>query len=372
MDAGGFTVQEQVPLAPLTTLQVGGRAQFFTVARQVDAVESAVAWARERAVPLLVMGGGSNLLIADEGFPGLVLRVAVNGVRSHYTDGIVEVTAGAGENWHGLVTRAVANGWSGVECLAGIPGTVGATPIQNVGAYGQEVGDTITHVEAFDLATQRIVRLNNAECNFSYRDSRFKRADRQRFIILTVTLRLRQNAQPDLRYDELRRFLHEQGLHQPQIADIRRAVLAIRKRKSMLLDGRDPNARSAGSFFVNPILTLDEFARLEQAMPAVLRADEQIPAYLTHDGRVKVSAAWLIEHVGFTKGYAEGCVGLSSNHTLALINRGQATAREIIAFAQRIRQRVYDAFGILLVPEPSLVGVSLDGDTHHEEYGRVA
>lgn len=353
-------IEEYVPLAPLTTLEVGGPARYLLRARSRQAVQAALAFAREQALPLLVLGHGSNLLVADEGFPGLVLRIDLRGLRVQVADGVVEVAAGAGENWHALVNHTVVQGWAGLECLAGIPGTVGATPIQNVGAYGQEVADTISAVEALDTTTGDTVRFSNAECGFGYRNSRFKRLDRGRYIVLVVHFRLQQGGRPDLRYVELERFLHAQGITRPSLAQVRQAVMDIRRGKSMVRDGQDPNRRSAGSFFVNPVVTEAELAMIEARKTQYAAYALRLPRFPQADGRYKVPAAWLIERAGFTRGYTRGHVGISTNHTLSLVNRGDATAREIIALAREIRNRVEDIFAIRLEPEPTFIGITMD------------
>ncbi len=353
-------VTQDAPLAPMTTLRVGGTARFFVSAASREGVASAVGWARERELPLLIIGRGSNLLIADAGFPGLVVRMAVRGIVHQRDDDAEEITAGAGEEWNTLVTHAVAHNLAGIECLAGIPGQVGATPIQNVGAYGQEVRDVIARVEALSLVSGEIVTFSNAECAFGYRESRFKYLDRGRYIILAVTFRLPRGNAPIIRYGEVDRQLAAAGIVRPTLADVRKAVLHIRRRKSMLLDGRDPNARSAGSFFLNPVVTLAEFAALAEMATPDLSGGEHLPGFAMSENAVKIPAAWLIEHAGFSRGYARGAVGLSANHTLALINRGGATAQEIVALAREIRARVHDRFGLRLQPEPALVGISLD------------
>jgi len=360
MFAHDFLLQEYVPLGPYTTLGIGGPARYFLRAGSREAVESGVSWAAERGLPLLVLGGGSNMLVADEGFPGVVLRAVVRGVRIHATKHAVDIVAGAGVTWNALVSHTVAMNWAGLECLSGIPGLVGATPIQNVGAYGQEVRDTITHVEALEMATGHTLVIPNAECGFDYRVSRFKLEDRGRYIILAVGFRLMPGGAPAVRNIELERLLGERRLARPSIAEVRDLVLEIRRRKSMLLDAGDPNARSAGSFFTNPVLTTEEFARLETIIADTCGDEARIPRFPAPDGRVKIPAAWLIEHSGFGRGHVHGNVGISEKHTLALINRGQATARELLKLACEIRDRVRDRFGVTLVPEPSFVGLSMD------------
>ena len=355
-------IRENVPLAPMTTLGVGGPARFYLRAEDTESVAWGVAWARERQLPLFVLGGGSNLVIADEGFPGLALQVAVHGIRQRIDDNGVELAVGAGENWHALVARAARQQWAGIECLAGIPGYVGATPVQNVGAYGQEVRESITRVEAFDLQAGEIVTLANADCAFGYRESRFKLADRGRFIILKVHFRLEVHGAPAVRYLEVSRQLARWDCTRPTLMDVRAAVLAIRRRKSMVLAAGDPNTRSAGSFFINPILSPSELSLLDPAANRGETAGERLLCYPTPDGRCKIPAAWLIEHAGYARGESRGPVGISAHHALALVNYGGATARDIITFAREIRHRVHARFGILLMPEPTFVGLSMDED----------
>ncbi|PYQ39997.1 MAG: UDP-N-acetylenolpyruvoylglucosamine reductase, partial [Acidobacteria bacterium] len=345
-------IRERFPLAPLSTLGVGGPARYYARVTSEDSVREAVEWARARSLPLLVLGGGSNVVLADEGHPGLVLHLVTRGIETRPVGETVEVTAEAGEPWDSLVAAAVEQGWAGVECLSGIPGLVGATPIQNVGAYGQEVGETVSAVEAFDLQTGRACRLTNAQCRFAYRDSRFKSADRGRFIVLRVTYALRPGGPPAVRYAELARNLEERGLGVPSLAEVREAVIGLRRRKSMVLDPGDPNARSVGSFFTNPIVPAAVADELETVLrrDGILREGEHPPRFPAGDGRVKLSAAWLIERAGLAKGYQRGNVGLSSRHTLAIVNRGGAAASEVVALAREVRERVHDRFGVTLVP----------------------
>jgi len=355
-------IREQVPLAPLSTLGVGGPARYYARITSEDGVREAVEWARARDLPLLVLGGGSNVVLADEGHPGLVLHLATRGIETRPAADTAFVTAEAGEPWDELVAAAVEHGWAGVECLSGIPGLVGATPIQNVGAYGQEVGETVSAVEALDLRTGRVERLTSAQCGFAYRDSRFKSAERGRFIVLRVTYALRPGGPPAVRYAELARTLEERGLGAPSLAEVRETVIGLRRRKSMVLDPEDPNARSVGSFFTNPIVPVAVADELETVLrrDGVLREGEHPPRFPAGDGRVKLSAAWLIERAGLAKGYQRGNVGLSSRHTLAIVNRGGAAASEVVALAREVRERVHDRFGVTLVPEPVFVNVSLD------------
>jgi len=355
-------IREQFPLAPLSTLGVGGPARYYARVTSEDGVREAVEWARTRDLPLFVLGGGSNIVLSDQGHPGLVLHLATRGIATRPTADAVEVTAEAGEPWDALVASAVAQGWAGVECLSGIPGLVGATPIQNVGAYGQEVAETVLSLEALDLRTGRVERLTSAQCGFAYRDSRFKSADKGRFIVLRVTYALRPGGAPAVRYAELGRSLEESGLRAPSLADVRETVIGLRRRKSMVLDPEDPNTHSVGSFFTNPIVPEATADELEAALrrDGVLGDGEHPPRFPAGEGRVKLSAAWLIERSGLTKGYQRGKVGLSSRHTLAIVNRGGATASDVVALAREVRARVHERFGVTLVPEPVFVGVALD------------
>ncbi|HET9317712.1 MAG TPA: UDP-N-acetylmuramate dehydrogenase [Vicinamibacteria bacterium] len=352
-------ILEGVPLAPLCTLGVGGAARHYVVAHDDAHAAAAVAWARERALPLLLLGGGSNVVVADEGHPGLVLHLDLRGVSGVEDGGTVLVTAAAGEEWDPLVARCVAQGWAGLECLSGIPGRVGATPIQNVGAYGQDVSETVERVDGLELATGASVSLPGAECGFAYRDSRFKRADAGRFLVTSVSFRLRPGGAPAVRYAELERALRESGTSAPALAEVRDTVIALRRRKSMVLEPGDENRHSVGSFFMNPTVSPDDAERIR----ARVRAGDVdgMPAFPAGDGRVKLSAAWLIERAGLTRGYGKGAVGLSTRHTLAIVNRGGATARQVVEFARMVRDRVRDRFHVALRPEPVFVNLDFDG-----------
>ena len=349
-------IRERVPLAPYTTLGIGGPARWFLEAGDDATLRQGLEWAAEGALPLFVLGGGSNLLVADEGFPGLVLRVALRGVEEEPAGSAVLVRAAAGEDWDPLVARTVGGGLAGLECLSGIPGSAGATPIQNVGAYGQEVSETLAEVEAMSRADGTLRRFAPAECGFGYRQSVFKAAERDRWVVLRVLYRLRPGGEPAIRYPELERFLGGAGAAAPpSLAAVREAVLALRRRKGMVLDPADPDTRSDGSFFVNPIVS-------EEELEAVLRRAREggieeggVPRFPAAGG-VKLSAAWLIEHAGFAKGHRQGNVGLSSKHALALVNRGGGTAREVRALVAAIRGAVGARFGVRLEPEPNLVG----------------
>ena len=335
---------ERVALAPLTTLRLGGPAGRLVEARTEGELAEAVRSAYE---PLLVLAGGSNVVIADEGFPGTVVRILTRGVRR---DG-ARLEVQAGENWDALVAYCVEEGLQGFECLAGIPGSVGATPIQNVGAYGQEVAETVKSVRVLDRASGRIEEMPAADCDFAYRSSVFKYRDRR--VVLAVTFRLRESeVSGPLRYAELARRLGVPVGGTAPLADVRAAVLELRRAKGMVIDPADPDSVSAGSFFTNPILDADAFERLQERTGPDLRP----PAFPEPDGRIKTSAAWLIQHAGFPRGYGDGSVGISSKHTLALVNRGGATTAELMALAREIAAAVQERFGVAIAPEPVLVG----------------
>lgn len=344
-----------VALAPLTTLGVGGPARWLMRATTVEQVASAHAWADERGLPLFVLGGGSNVVVADCGFDGLVLQVAITGIEVRDDGGDTLVTAGAGEPWDRVVALSVTRGLAGLECLSGIPGSVGGTPVQNVGAYGQEVAGAIEAVTAYDRTTRQLLRLGPQECAFAYRMSRFKGDDADRFVIASVTFRLRPG-KPTVTYPDVVSYVRQWRLASPDVADVRAAVLAIRRRKGMVLDPADSDTRSVGSFFMNPIVSADTYERVSSltGVPA--------PRIALPDGRVKIPAAWLIERAGFRKGQSTGPVGISSKHPLALVNRGGATARDVLRLAAAIKSRVVDRFGIWLRPEPVFVGFGEDAD----------
>ena len=346
---------EQVPLAPFSTLGVGGPARWFVRATTSAEVAAAHQWGLDRGVPLFVLGGGSNVVIADEGFDGLVLQIALTGVVIAGSDGESSVTAGAGEPWDPLVQSAVDRHLAGLECLSGIPGTVGGTPIQNVGAYGQEVSETIEQVGVYDRDRREMATLTAAECGFSYRGSRFRGPDAGRFIVCEVTYRLRRDP-PQPSYPDLLGEMERAGLRDPSVGDVRRAVLTVRRRKGMLIDDADPDTRSAGSFFMNPVVTAAERERVAAA------AGSEPPAFAMPDGRLKLPAAWLIERAGFRRGESDGAAGISGKHTLALVNRGGATARDVLRLAARIKRQVTERFGVSLQTEPVFVGLDDDPD----------
>ncbi|GII80144.1 UDP-N-acetylenolpyruvoylglucosamine reductase [Sphaerisporangium rufum] len=377
-----------VRIAPYTTLRLGGPARAFAAADSAAELVELVAAADRAGEPVLLLGGGSNLVVADAGFDGLVVRVASRGVEVRQDGDRVTVTAQAGEDWDALVARTVAEGWSGVECLSGIPGSVGSTPIQNVGAYGQEVAQTVAAVRVYDRATGELLDLPAERCGFAYRHSAFK-ADPGRHVVLSVTYRLARSAESGpIAYQELATRLGVRAGERVPLRDARAAVLRLRRGKGMVLDAADPDTCSAGSFFTNPILTAAEAAELELRAPG-------FPRWPMPDGAVKVPAAWLIEHAGFAKGYRRGPARISTKHTLALTNPGglgvtgpatdpealagagpqsdglpgdglpgpageaPATTADLLALAREVRDGVRAKFGVTLVNEPVLVGAGL-------------
>ena len=344
-------IEQNKPLAPLTTLGVGGPAHYFCEVRSEEDLVEAINWAQERNLPVFILGGGSNLVIADKGFSGLILRIALSGIKTVPKNDSTPLLlqAAAGENWDAFVQYVVEANCAGIECLAGIPGTVGGTPVQNVGAYGQEVSTVISSVRVFDLKEQTFAEFSAAECEFAYRRSRFNSTDKGRYIVTRVDFRLECNAAPVLKYADLQRTFPSNA--SPTLEEVAQAVRSIRQSKGMLLVEGDPDCRSAGSFFKNPIVPVENLEAIAQA------AGKEPPQFLANDAaHIKIPAAWLIEQSGIAKGYTRGAAGVSSRHTLALVNRGNATAAEILALAEEIRGKVQNKFGVQLEMEPVLVG----------------
>ena len=335
--------REHVPLAPYTTFRIGGPARWFAEAATEAEIFEAVEFARSHNLPLFVLGGGSNLLVSDEGFSGLVLRIGLKGVEQQ--NEIFQVAAG--EDWDSFVAFAVAGSYAGIECLAGIPGTVGGTPVQNVGAYGQEVAETILAVRAIDLITLALKELNPVDCGFSYRRSIFNSTERGRYIVTRVDYALSKDAAPRLSYADLKKYFA--GDPNPSLGEVSRAVRSIRRGKGMLIVDGDPDCRSAGSFFKNPVIAAKDYARIAEFAGGV-------PGYPAGEGFMKLPAAWLVEQAGFHKGFVFGHAGISSRHSLALINRGKATAADILALRNRIVAAVEQKFCIQLEPEPVFLG----------------
>lgn len=334
---------EHVPLAPYTTFKIGGPARWFGEAATEADILEAVEFARARNIPLFPLGGGSNLLVSDAGFPGFVMHIALKGIEQQND----QFTVAAGENWDDFVSHAVERDFSGIECLAGIPGTVGGTPIQNVGAYGQEVSETIASVRALNLATLKFQEFSNADSGFSYRRSIFNSSEPGKYIVTSVEYRLHPNGQPKIAYADLKR--HFQNSAAPSLRDVSDAVRAIRRGKGMYIVPGDPDCRSAGSFFKNPIISAEHYARI------AAQEGVEVPHYPAASGAVKIPAAWLLERAGFRKGYALGEAGISTRHTLALVNRGSARAADIFALRDKIIAEVQTRFSIRLEPEPVLL-----------------
>ena len=344
--------REGVPLAPLTTLRLGGpAARLVTAYDEQEVVDAVLASAR---VPLLVLGGGSNVVVSDEGFPGTVVRIASRGLSARRDGDDVLLTAQAGEDWDALVAYAVSEGLAGLEAMSGIPGLVGATPVQNVGAYGTDTSQVCERVRVLDRTSRRVVELTAKQSAFGYRASRFK-ADGDRWVVQAVTYRLSQSPLgAPVRYAELARTLGVELGGQAPLADVREAVLQLRRGKGMVVDPRDPDSRSAGSFFTNPVVDDEELAALVARL-----GDVEVPGHPDGPGRTKLSAAWLIEQAGFRKGAGEGPVGLSAKHVLALVHRGGGSTAQLLDLARDVRDGVRKETGVDLVPEPVLVGAEL-------------
>jgi len=348
-------VLENIPLAPLTTIKIGGPAKYFVDARTTSEVQEAIAFARSRDLPLFVLGGGSNLVVADAGWPGLVLKISIQGIdqqSGHDENGKILFDAGSGESWDKFVSHTVIARCAGVECLSGIPGSVGGTPVQNVGAYGQEVAETIASVQVFDVRDNQVRELCPEACEFSYRASIFNTTERGRFVVLRVTYALTPGGSPRITYADLKR--HFEGRETPpDLAETREAVRHIRALKGMLITSGDPDSKSAGSFFKNPVLSAEQHEDLKQRAAA---RGLTVPSYPALETRKKVSAAWLVERSGFAKGFGFGRVGISTRHALAIVNRGGAAAADVLALKQEIQHRVEEIWGVHLEPEPVMVG----------------
>ncbi|MGI8787530.1 MAG: UDP-N-acetylmuramate dehydrogenase [Pyrinomonadaceae bacterium] len=349
-----FIVQENVPLAEMTTLKIGGKARFFASAKNETEIVEALNYAAINQLEVFILGGGSNVLIADEGFDGLVLQIALKGISIFQDDKqIVCVTAQAGEDWDAFCKFCVGRNLQGIECLSGIPGFVGGTPVQNVGAYGQEVSETIRSVRVYDRTENQFKILTNDECGFNYRTSIFNTAEKNRYIVTCVNYALKKNGEPEIIYRDLQNFF---GERKPTLKETREAVLKIRAAKSMVIDAHDPNSRSAGSFFKNPIVDLKKFSEIEMKARTLGVIGEGIPRFDVDENSVKIPAAWLIEKSGFEKGFHLGEAGLSSRHILAIVNRGNARAKDVLALKDKIQSKVKNRFDIELKPEPIFVG----------------
>jgi UDP-N-acetylmuramate dehydrogenase len=333
---------------------LGGPARFFCRAASVEDAVWALGWARERDVPVFVLGGGSNLVVGDDGFPGMVLQLGTRGI-DFADDG--SLCAQAGEIWDDVVAAAVARDLAGIECLSGIPGVVGSTPIQNVGAYGQEVADTIRSVSVLDRRSLVVSERSAADCGFGYRTSAWKR-EQDAPVVLSVTFALRPGGRPKVLHKDLAGALAQST--NPTLPEIRGTVLDVRRRKSMVYDPADPYRRSAGSFFTNPVVGREHAERIvEQALrEGIVRAAEEVPRYPQSNGDVKLAAGWLVERSGISRGFRMGAVGVSPQHALALVHHGGGSSSDLLRLAVHVRDTVANRFGVTLVPEPVFLGMS--------------
>jgi len=350
-------IQENVPLAPHTTLGVGGPARYLAhITDEYQAIE-ALEFAYARSLPVFILGGGSNVLVSDSGFPGLVLHIELKGTECPDEEESEIISVAAGEDWDSFVSLCVRRNLAGIECLSGIPGTAGATPVQNVGAYGEEVGNVILSVRVLERETLTISEISNAQCRFSYRSSIFNTTHRDNYVVLRVTFALIPDGRASIAYADVKRYFSAHKGY-PSLSETRDAVLDIRASKAMTLKAGDPDCQSAGSFFKNPIVSEEMALGIEESVRVAggQTGADTMPRYKISDGQVKMSAAWLVERAGFCRGYQRGAVGLSSKHALALVNRGGASAQDIADFAREIQARIQEAFGIALEPEPEYVG----------------
>lgn len=347
-------IHSNIPLSQHTSIGLGGPARLFATCTSPGELRSVLNKAKQERIPVQVLGGGSNIIFSDRGFDGIVIKVAIRG--SEFRGN--EAVAASGEPWDEFVQKCIEKDLQGIECLSGIPGLVGGTPIQNVGAYGQEVSETILYVETLDRNTLEVQTLSNEDCGFSYRNSRFKTRDADRYVITKVAFSLHRNGKPQSRYPELLNHLESAGNiraltpGRQQLQAVRSAVLALRRKKSMVIDPADPNTRSVGSFFTNPVLSHKEFEDLQRRWEG-LEGTGSIPIFTT-GSQIKVPAAWLVEHAGFTKGYRKEGAGISTRHTLALINCG-GTTHDLLTLAAEIQKTVYEKFDIRLEREPIVV-----------------
>lgn len=359
MTGKDLTIKEQYPLGGLTTFGIGGSARYFAVVTSEEEAREALAFARHKGIETFVLGGGSNILISDQGFPGLVILNGIKGFTSRPAageDDEVLVTAGAGEDWDGFTRRCIESNLQGIECLSGVPGTVGAAPVQNIGAYGQSADSVVEQVRALEVAAGRAVIFTNQECSFGYRKSLFNSIAAGRYLIVEATFKLKQNGAPSVTYHDLKAALS--GLPDPTLQQVREAVLKIREGKGLLaLDGYE-RFKSAGSFFKNPVVSAEHFTGVEEAVRKAGGCANW--SWPQRSGEVKVSAACLIQSAGFVRGFRKGNVGISPRHTLAVINYGDATAGEVAAFARQVQEAVLRQFGVVLKPEVQFVGFTPD------------
>ena len=340
-----MTIKESVSLAKYTTLRTGGPARFFAEVSTDDELQEALAFAKEKAVPYFILGGGSNILMSDDGFPGLVIKMNMLGMDFNDRGDTVEAIAGAGENWDAFVAKTVEQGLSGLENLSFIPGTVGAAPVQNIGAYGAEAKDTLAWVEAFDPKTEEYVTISNSECEFAYRDSIFKKPEHKHLVIMRVAFKLSKNKKPNASYKDLEVYFEEKGITEPSIQEVRNAVIEIRTRKLPSID----DFGTAGSFFKNPIIAKDLYEDLALRYPG-------LPSFPVSDEFVKIPLAWVLDNVCGVKGIRKGAVGVYKNQALVLVNYGGATSREVKALADELIALVKEKIGIVVSPEVEYVG----------------
>jgi UDP-N-acetylmuramate dehydrogenase len=345
-------IQENVPLAPLTTFKVGGPARYFVEAKTEQDVMDAALHAATHNLRIFILGGGSNLVVSDDGFSGVVIKIAITGVAEREEAGKKVFEVGAGEDWDKFVAATVSQNCAGIETLSGIPGTVGGTPVQNVGAYGQEVSETITSVCVLDLRNMKLKDLAKDECGFAYRSSIFNSTERGRYVVLRVTYALTPGGTPNVTYADLKNQFADKPA--PTLAQVRDAVREIRHSKGMLIVPNDEDSRSAGSFFKNPIVPPDKYEHVTEIAKS-RGAEREPPKYPAGDGMVKLSAAWLVENAGFHKGYQRGAAGISKRHALAIINRGGARAADILGLKDQVQRTVKEVFGIELHPEPVFI-----------------
>lgn len=353
-----FLLKENIPLWQYTTLHLGGKAKYFCECNSIDDIRSALQFSKEKNIRAHILGGGSNTIFSDDGFNGLVIKIGLRGL-SFVSDGNdILIIAKAGEDWESFVAMTVEKGYAGIECLSGIPGLVGATPIQNVGAYGQEVKDTIESVNVLDLRSLEEKVFQNSDCRFSYRESRFKQQDAGNYIVTEVTFRLKSNGRPSTAYPEVQKMI-EQKVPLANLADgteslsaVRNIVLSLRKKKSMVIDPNDPNSRSVGSFFLNPIVDNNTLSNVLVQWKSI-GDGTSVPTFPFGELK-KIPAAWLIEKSGFKKGYKKDGVGISENHTLALVNY-DGTTKSLLRLAEEIQQGVEQTFNIRLQLEANVI-----------------
>lgn len=348
---------ENVLLSEFTTIKLGGNAKYFISCKSNEDIISGLKFASENNLPIQVLSGGSNIVFSDKGYDGLIIKIDIKGIELNEEGSNVYVNVKAGEEWDDVVKFCIERSLTGIECLSGIPGSTGATPVQNVGAYGQEVKDVLESVAAIDRRSMEIVTFKNADCNFGYRQSRFKNEDKDRYIITEVQLLFNKNNQPEIRYTELQKFIDSKKYTEREyslkdkLTQTRNAVLELRKGKSMLIDLNDPNSRSCGSFFMNPVLNEEDFKKFMERAEYLNKV--QIPVFRSGE-KYKISAAWLIENAGYYKGYIKGSVGISEKHSLALININGNT-KELLVLSEEIEKKVFEKSGIKLKKEPVIV-----------------